>query len=240
MKKIFSLFIIVPFVVFSQSEWIEVDSKDFMNTIREFEQTIQLDESYSMETTYDIFKNYSDILPVQSVHGKLTCRNGKELNVSQMGFFMIQDEKYNLTIDTLNQQIIVQKPDSSLFYRKTINDVAAFSEITEAVYKKEVLGKTLYSLELKSGYPYHAIEFEFLSKEIISQIIIYSNQPYRVEDYTQESDKARIVINFKNLKKGIRVSLKDFVETADLIVVKAKEFHAIGKYKDYEVIDLRN
>jgi|SRR5690554_5244391 len=240
MKKILILFTIVPFVAFSQTDWEEIKPEVFIKAIQEFEESISLGESYSLETSYNIFKNYSDDVPVKSFVGKLTCRYGNELNVSQMGFIMVQDDKLNLTIDTINQQIIIQHPDSTFFYRKTVSDISSFSEIAEIVYRKETLGKTLFSLELKKGNPYHAIELEFLGKEMISRIIIYSNQPYSTEDYMTETDKAKIVINFTNFKKGKEVNLKSFKNISDFIIIKDLEFQAIGKYKDFELIDLRN
>lgn len=240
MKKVILLFTVLPLFVFSQTEWEEINPEVFMKAIQEFEESISLGESYSLETTYNIFKNYSDKVPVQSSVGKLTCRNGSELNVSQMGFIMIQDDKLNLTIDSVNRQIIIQQPDSTFFYRKTVSDISSFSEIAEIVYKKETLGKTLYSLELKKGNPYHAIELEFLGKEVISKVIIYSNQPYTTEDYMTETDKAKIVIDFTNFKKGRAVNLRNFKDISDFIIIKDLEFQAIGKYKDFELIDLRN
>src|SRR5690554_8167522 len=93
--------------------------------------------------------------------------------------------------------------------------------MAEVVYKKEVLGKTFYSLELKKGYPYSAIELEFLGKEIISRIVIYSNQPYTTEDYMTETDKAKIEVKITNFKKGKAVNFKSFKKIADFKIGRA-------------------
>ena len=240
MKHLLILFILSPFLLISQINWKEVKPKDFLIAIQEFEESIPFGENYSLETTYDIFKNSSDDLPVQSTKGVLTCRNGNELNVFQMGFIMVQDDRLNLTIDTVNQQIVIQKPDSSLFYRKTVNDVAVFSEMTEVIYKRVAQEKIIYSLELKNGYPYRAIELEFSGKEMISKIVIYSNQPYIAENFMDETNKAKIVINFTNFKKGKSVNLNSFKTISDYIIIRDVELIAIGRYKDFELIDLRN
>lgn len=156
-----------------------------------------------------------------------------------MGFTIIQDKEINVTIDTMNQQIVVQNPDSSFFYRKTMNDVSEFSEMAKKVHKKEFQTKTTYSLELKEGYPYNSIEIEFEGGNRVSEIIIYSNQPYKTEDQPS-NDKAKVVISINEFKKGKTVNLKNFKTPIEFVLMKDNIFQAVGKYKDFEVIDLRN
>ena len=239
MKQLISIILLIPFFTLSQNEWKEVASEDFIRAIQEFENSIVVDESYSMVTTYKVYQDYSDATPVQTSSGRLICRNGNELNLYQMGFTIIQDKEINVTIDTMNQQIVVQNPDSSFFYRKTINDVSEFSEMAKKVHKKEFQTKTTYSLELKEGYPYNSIEIEFEGGNRVSEIIIYSNQPYKTEDQPS-NDKAKVVISINEFKKGKTVNLKNFKTPIEFVLMKDNIFQAVGKYKDFEVIDLRN
>lgn len=234
------IILLIPFFTISQSNWEKVDAAVFMETIREYEQSIPVGESYSLETGYKIYRDYTDEQPVQSFDGKLVCRTGKELNVYQMGHLMIQDEAINITIDTISRQILIQQPDPSFFYRKTVQDYAAFSEMTEVTYKKVINGKTAYMLELKKGYPYRAMEFLFSEKNAISQIVIYSSQPYYVEEDTYSSEKAKIVLDFKNFRKGKTVDFKSFITVKDCVLIRGNEITPVGKYKDFEIIDLRN
>lgn len=239
MKQLILIIFLLPFFALTQNEWKEVDTEDFIRAIQEFENSIALDESYSMLTTYKIYQDYSDVTPVQTSSGRLICKNGKELNLFQMGFIIIQDKELNVTIDTVNQQIVVQNPDSSFFYRKTMNDVSEFSEMAKKIHKKEFQTKTTYSLELKDGFPYNSIELEFEGGNRVSEIIIYSNQPYKT-DGQPSNDKAKVVININDFKKGNVVNLNNFKTTNEFVLLKDNIFHAVGKYKDFEVIDLRN
>lgn len=242
MKKLIIILIpaIVPMLVFSQSNWEKADAAVFMNAIREYEQTISENESYSLETNYSIYNDFTDELPVQTFRGTLICRSGKELNVSQMGHLMVQNTEMNLTIDTLNKQILLQNPDHSFYYRKTVQDYSVFSEMAETVYQKQVNGKTSYMLELKKGYPYRAMEFVFLEKSFISQIIIYSNRPYYEEGDGYSGDQAKIVLDFKNFRKGKTVDFSSFTTIKDCIAIHNNEISPVGRFKHFEVIDLRN
>lgn len=239
MKKLIILFL-MPFCAVSQSNWEKTDASAFMDVMLAYEQSIAADESYSFETGYKIYRDHADQQHIQSFDGKLICRTGRELNVNQMGQLMVQDGQANVTIDTLGKQIIVQKPDLSFFHRKTVQDYAAFSEMAETAYRKISDGKTMYMLELKKGYPYQAMEFVFTEKDVISRIVIYSSQPYYTEGGAYSADKAKIVLDFKNFRKGKAVEFSGFNTVKDCIIMKDNEIIPVGKYKGFEIIDLRN
>ncbi len=229
-----------PLLGFSQSEWEKVDAKLFMDLIREYEQSVSSNENYSLETGYRIYNDYKDVQPVQSFEGKLICRAGKELNVCQMGQLMIQDASINISLDTAAKQLLVQKADPSFFYRKTLQDYSTFLEMTEMVYRKKMSNNTVFQLQLKKGNPYHSMEFTFSDKNFISQIVIYSNQPYYEEGDTYSGARAKIVLDFKNFKKGKAVDMAHFLTVKDYIVIKDGLLVPAAGYKDFEVIDLRN
>lgn len=240
MKQLIIILAILPFSGLSQTNWEKVDAAVFMEVIREYEQSVPLEESYSLETGYRIYKDFTDEDHIQSFNGKMICKDGKELNVHQMGHLMIQDKDMNVTIDTLNRQIIVQQPDHSFYYRKTVQDYSIFSEMAEVTYRKKEGSKTVYMLEFKRGYPYKAIEFSFTEQKTISQVVIYSNQPYYNEDDTESGDQTKIVMNLNDFRKGKSVDFNGFITVKDCILIKETELIAIGKYKDFEIIDLRN
>ncbi|WP_343748372.1 hypothetical protein [Fluviicola sp.] len=235
------LFILIcPLAGLSQSEWEQVEPQVFMDLIRAYEQSVAANESYSLETAYRIYNDYKDVQPAQSFEGKLICRGGKELNVSQMGQLMIQDASVNISLDTAARQLLVQKADPSFFYRKTVQDYSTFLEMTEVVYRKAMSNKTVFQLQLKKGGPYHSMEFTFSDKNFISQIVIYSNQPYYEEGDTYSGAKAKIVLDFKNFKKGKTVDFSHFRTVKECIQMKDNQLIPVGAYKDFEVIDLRN
>lgn len=238
--KVLIYLLLAPFISLSQNEWEKVDGQVFMDLIREYEKSVPEGENYSIETGYRIFSNTTSQLPVQAFEGRLICKSGKALNVFQMEHLMVQDETLNITIDTLGKKILIQKPDPSFFYRKTVKDYSAFLEMAETVQKRQLGDKTVYRLILKKGNPYQAMDFAFNEKNFIAQIIIYSNQPYYEEGDMPSSDKAKIVLDFKNFKKGKSVDLKHFLTIKDCITIKDQIITPTTAYRDFEVIDLRN
>ncbi|MDR0802493.1 hypothetical protein [Fluviicola sp.] len=238
--KGFIFTILFPLIASSQNEWQKVNAQVFLDLIRQYEQSIPTGENYSLETGYKIYNDYNDLQPVQSFEGKLICRAGKELNIFQMGHRMIQDASVNITLDTTGKQLLVQKADPSFFYRKTIEDYTIFLELIESVYQKTENTNQVYLLQLKNGNPYHAMEFTFSDKNFISQIVIYSNQPYYTEGEADSSGKAKIVLDFKNFRKGKAVDFSHFLTVKNCILIKDDQLIPVGSYMNFEVIDLRN
>jgi hypothetical protein len=239
MKNLFVI-LFVPFFAFSQSEWQQTNANEFGEIVRQYEQNIPKNDHYSLDTKYSIYKDYDAELPLETFNSKLICRLATAFNVSQMNYLMIQDNTANLTIDTSERQLIVQQPDTSFFHRKTLQDYAELSKMTTAIYKKALNGKTNYMLEFTKGLPYQAMEFVFSDKNTISQLVIYSSSPYYVEGDGSSSEKAKIVLDFDALKTGKSVNLNGFLNVKDCVLIEGNTITALGKYKDFEVIDLRN
>ncbi len=238
--RILIFVLLLPFLTCAQGEWEKVEPSVLMDLLREYETSFPNSESYSLETGYKVFNDYRDKVPVQVFDGKLVCKNGKELNIYQMGHLTVQDVNLNLTIDTMSKQVLVQKADPAFFYRKTVGDYQTFLEITEVVYKKQVSGNKIFLLQLRKGYPYHSMEFTFSEKNFITQVVIYSNQPYYEETESASQGRAKIVMDFKNLRKGKAVDFSHFLTLKDCIQVKDEKIFPIGVYRNFELIDLRN
>jgi hypothetical protein len=112
--------------------------------------------------------------------------------------------------------------------------------MAETVQKRQLGDKMVYRLTLKKGNPYQAMDFTFNEKNFITQITIYSNQPYYQEGDLPSSGNAKIVLDFKNFKKGKSVDLKHFLTIKDCITIKDKVITPTAPYQNFEVIDLRN
>ena len=244
MKLYTLLILILPFTGLTQVKWERTEPSAFMDAIIMFEKTIAENESYSYDTQYTYYRDYFDSIPVKTFQGRLISKGGKEMNVHQLEFLMIQNGELNLTIDTIQKKLIVQFSDSSFFYRKSVKDYAVLSELASAVYKKSIDGNITYLLELKEGLPYHAMEFVFSGNDRISEITIYSNTPYESDESnsTESDSKAKIVLRFSNFQKGKIVNLKNFVFISDCVSIdnKTLEIKPLNRYTNYEIIDLRN
>lgn len=233
--------LLFPFITSAQSNSEKVEPSMFMDLLRQYEESFPVGESYSLVTAYKIFNDYRDKSPVEFFNGKLICRYGKELNIYQMGHLTVQDETWNITIDTIAKQVLVQKADPAFFYRKTLGDYKIFLEMAETLYRNTVNGKEIYTLQLKKGQPYHSMEFTFADKNFISQVVIYSNQPYYVEnDNGIAGQRAKIVLEFKDFRKGKNIDFKSFLTIKDCIQIKDNQVTPVGVYKNFEIIDLRN
>ncbi|TSJ41862.1 hypothetical protein [Fluviicola chungangensis] len=234
------LLIFIPFISFSQGDWEKVDPQVFVEVLRTFEKTIAEGESYSFETHYSIYNDHKDQTPVKQFKGSLICKSGKELNVRQMGQLMIQNPAMNLTIDTVSKQLVIQQADPSFFYRKTVDDYLKFSEMAEGIYRKKLVEQDVYILELKKGFPYKSMEITVTKQGTITQVIIYSNQPYQVDNTDYSNARAKIVMDMRDFRKGKSVDFKGFLTIGDFIKQEREKLIPTGSYSHYELIDLRN
>lgn len=48
------------------------------------------------------------------------------------------------------------------------------------------------------------------------------------------------MLDFKNFRKGKAVDLSGFIPVNDCIDLKNSEIKPIGKFRDFEIVDLRN
>lgn len=234
------ILLLIPFLGFGQGDWEKVEPKEFMEVLRGFEQSISSDASYSFETHYRIYNDSKDAVPVKQFIGYLTCKSGNALNVSQMGQLMVQHAGLNLTIDTASRQLIVQKADSTLFYRKTVEDYGKLTEVAASVFRRKQGEEYLYILELKKGNPYKSMEFTITAEKSIREIVINSNSPYLVEDMDYSSAQAKIVMEIRNFRKGKGVETKGFLTVDKFVKQEGNQLVLKEEYKGYELIDLRN
>lgn len=239
MRNRLIIILLFPFLASAQQEWEEIDPAVFFDVVQDSEKAIPEGQSYSFISQYKIYNDYTDENPVETFTSELLCRNGKELNVFHINYYMIQDKSLNLTIDSINKQLIVQPADTSFFYRKTIQDYADFLLLAKKIHRKKENGTTRYDLELKPGHIYKAIEFVFSNQNFISQITIYSNSPYTIENNISTDAKAKIVIDFEDFKTGRKVDFNDFKTISDFIIIEGYQISSLEKYKEFEVIDLR-
>jgi hypothetical protein len=234
------LLVFIPCISFSQSDWEKVEPQVFVEVLRAFEKTIAEGESYSFETQYSIYNDHKDQTPVKQFTGSLICKSGKELNVKQMGQLMVQNSEMNLTIDTASKQLVIQKADPSFFYRKTMDDYLKFSEMAESIYRKNLDEQAIYILELKKGFPYKSMEITVTKQNTIVQVIIYSNQPYLVDNVDYSNDRAKIVMDIRGFRKGRSVDFNGFLTVDNFLEKEGEKIVPRGNYSQYELIDLRN
>src|SRR5690554_1699595 len=98
MRKItFIIVLLLPICLLSQTDWTVIEPTDFLEELRTFEKSIPEGESYSFSTDYSIYNDFADVLPIKTYSGHLICREGIDFNISQMDYFVVQNEHYNVS-----------------------------------------------------------------------------------------------------------------------------------------------
>lgn len=242
MRKFYFTFILLfPICLIAQTDWEDIEPVEFLKELRVFEELIPEGESYSFSTSYLVYNDFADVMPIQTHSGYLVSKNGVDFNISQMGYLIIQNEKYNVSIDSINRQLVVQFSDPAFSYRKTLEDYTELVEVTEEIKKRVANNTTYYSLILKPGYSFHSMEYAFTKDNLISEVIIYGNRPYSSEDNNNGNsmNRSKVIIRFTDFKIGKSVSLKEFVSLEELIHFDNDRIEPLGKYEKYEILDLR-
>lgn len=242
MRKFYFTFILLfPICLIAQTDWEDIEPVEFLKELRVFEELIPEGESYSFYTSYLVYNDFADVIPIQTHSGYLVSKNGVDFNISQMGYLIIQNEKYNVSIDSINRQLVVQFSDPAFSYRKTLEDYTELVEVTEEIKKRVANNTTYYSLILKPGYSFHSMEYAFTKDNLISEVIIYGNRPYSSEDKNNGNsmNRSKVIIRFTDFKIGKSVSFKEFVSLEELIHFDNDRIEPLGKYEKYEILDLR-
>lgn len=237
--SITTLFIILfSNVIFGQksSNWVQIDSKEYLSAIVKLEESIPLSESYYLKINNLVFSDYETKLPYQHVVSELKCEAGHLFNIHSNGVLIVQDKGINLTIDTLNNQIYLQNEEEKYHYRKQPDDYLILADLAKRFFKSIDGELVTYYLEFQPGYEITGIELT-LDNEWFKKMVYYSATP--INHYEFPDQLARFEISIDTFKKGKKSLNGPLIHPKDILSVQADRLILQPKYEKYEVIDLR-
>lgn len=193
---------------------------------------------YSYNTKYLLYEDVNDIKPKISYEGKYLTNN-KAYNLYQFGTLIIQDGELNVTIDSVEREIIINRIDSTLLLNRNLSDLKGLINSQNKVDKKVVNHKEHYMIQLGNLAKYKAVEIVNENNKMTELIFYTPEQELELEDGTKRTCRPKLIIEFSNYTFNDKVDTKLLRTWREFLEKNGDYFQVKKKYEDYKLIDLR-
>ena len=159
-------------------------------------------------------------------------------NIIQVEQFIIQNEEVMLIIDTVNMQIVVNKPNPAFKKSITGENSLEANKLIKEVTQKKLNNEERYLITFTERSSIESMHVHFSKDGLISKII--SNAAYPVPDQTQGRDvmiQPRMEIVFTKYEFGGNVNTSTMKNVES--VYNAENKSLTEEYKNFQLIDLR-
>jgi hypothetical protein len=230
--------LLVSSVAWSQEK--EITLEEFSAFITSMDAKIPQKTSYSIQAEYFFF----DQLQTKDTAAKMAFsmvynHSKKLLNMQQMDKFVVQDEQFQVIIDTVEKTVLLNVSNPDLIGKRTSDD---FKDLLKSKCKATVKkGKTMdtYYLMFPPGTRYLGVELWVDKKDQVRKYIMYAGK--EIVDESAEIEKLiqpRMEIHYApyviggDAEKQKLIQIKDIVQLENPMVL-------LGKYAGFELIDMR-
>jgi len=229
------------FVSANAQEWEDVSLEDFSKAILSVEERVPKGSSYGFEADYYFFEQLVSTDTTLALHTELNYQYAsKLLNMDQFGRLIVQTKDVQITCDTTYKQLILNDPNPEYTKRKGMEDFKLLLK-SECTVQKMVKGKfEVYSILFAQGARYRGAEIWIEKEGMVSKYILHAGTP--VLDDSGKEDKViepRLEVHFKNYVFGAQADKKKLIGDEEYFI-DLKELKLQEKYKEFEIVDLRN
>lgn len=219
-------------------QWVESNVKEYADAIAQIDKNAQKNMAISYETSYSFYKDIKDTKASLQYNGKYIKKNNL-INTNLFGKILIQDEEIQVTIDSVERVIIINKIDSSYFSNRSLKELENLVNSKCKVEKKTDLNGTSFSIQFTGKEKYSGLEINF-DKQIIKEMILYSKeQEVELEDGKTQISTPKLIIRFYNYKYNLAIDEKEFIKTTAVLKKENNTYRLNESYSKYKLIDLR-
>lgn len=225
------VFLLLTSLFAKAGEW-----EDYYALLRKHQEAKQLNGSVVTRYFYEGNKT-----PLKTEHGSFVI-DGSKKYVNYEGHLLIQNEKYNITVDRENKVVMVNNAlkEESNDVIKDIGtfgkDSARFRNSVSLVNTKNDQNSKVFELKFNSDKTqYEKIIVEFASKSGLVKKISYLWR----KSAQYKSNPVKVEIDYAGLASGNPASKSTFSEE-QVARIKGDNIKPLKLYEDYKVIDYRN
>lgn len=239
-----SILILVMFLfgfILPDSNWETVTASDMSKEIKSMEEFYKNTSAYSIKIVHRTYRNYSATKIEDESTGFFIKDAKNNYHSYSMGIRTIQNSKMKLTIDSLNKSILLNEPDSYLSKEVKISELKDLLKLCSAIKMNKEEGAKKYRFEFNKGGSYSAYEIWANSSSQIKKLILFFNTEVLTDPSDEKSAKTkpRAEISFSDYTTGITPDYKKYFDETPYIQLKNEKYSGVGKYKGFEVLDLR-
>jgi hypothetical protein len=222
------------------AQWVSIPTSDYINAMEEIQKATNFETSYSYLCHYTFTDQITEDT-LEEADGFLIY-NAKQglMNFHQVNFTGVQTKDLLILCDTLNQQILLQKPTKSPFNNREVLNIP--TELQEQYQVKKCIENELtkYELSLPEGSEYAYIRMSINKKKQVVNYQLVSATTVQLDAFQDENKVLPVMnISFRDYEYGSEVEKKK-ISTPQDFFSDANMQKSIRKFAEYEIIDLRN
>ncbi|WP_027420966.1 LolA family protein [Crocinitomix catalasitica] len=233
MIKLFRLSLIIFFTLQGFSA---ETPESFLNKVRQNYEginSLELKMNYSLYKSHNSLDKYSFDQSVFLMYGTNTYRTVED-------FELLTSDEFNLKIDNKEQRIFISNAVPAQILDYKIDVLLTFCE---KLYVQDINGEKYIELLIKDeiNLPFSKIKLIVTKDYLISQMTFYysTKMDFSKDFFSKEESLPKLVVDYTYFKKGWR-DKDNILSTANYINQSNQVIAGIGKYSNYEVIDLRS
>lgn len=223
------------------TEWKEISLNEYEKAWNEFNKYYSSKKSYSVDITYTSYKGYDATKEHEQMKG-YHKKDGSNFHNYIMGIRTIQNHQVKLTIDSINQSILVSDPDIT---KPIDGPVLSYEQMKKKVksykFHQQADGTLNYRVEYQKGTSFTATEIKASKDYFIKEIILFYSGEYNTDPDDENSKKTnpKLAITYSNFKKDITINKNEFNIKPYVIIDNENKIKLSELYKNYELLDLR-
>lgn len=194
-------------------------------------------QNFSVPVSHASFANYSTAIPHEHFDGNIVCK-GIMYHSKELGMETIQNQDYNIVIDTESKLIVVSNPKDPLMSVVQNVDTLSLHSVTQCSLKKIGTKKTL-RFDFHSG---HKLEREEIliddDDKVLEMTFYFSSDDGDRSNNSGIKEKPKVVVSYGAYDLSPHIDPAEFSEKP-YVTFSEDKLTLTTQYSDYHLIDAR-
>lgn len=222
------------------ASWETASKEEFLKASEKASNWFSQNTNYKVDITYSSFTDHSST-NAHDIYSGYYKRQNNNFASSAMGVLTIQNDKYRISVDTVNHLMMLQNKTE---IGQAIGDAKSFSDLLDRVKaikkQKGENGSVSYKIDFNQNDLYSAYEFKVNEKGYLVFMKYYYSKELKDEQEDKTlTGKPRLEVAFSNYQTNVKFNHeKDFSEK-QFVKEEGKKIIPIGNYSKYEFKDYR-
>lgn len=236
-----ALFLLMVSMKDDSNQWKKIQVSELMDEIHKMENFYKKNRTYSMLVSHATYVGHTSEKSYEKTDGFIIKQENK-LHSFLLGIETIQNEQYNVVIDTSMNTIAVSDPTKeNNEMAMPLNAALAMKKITECKKLENKQSAKQFRIEFLSTYNMQAEEIKMGNDYSLKELTLFYRQKFKVDpdnnDSPMEQPKAKITV--KEQKLNPKIDPNEFKVSKFFTSDKSGRLYVTAAYKEFELSDLR-
>ena len=196
-------------------------------------------ENVSMDIKYELFTNYSAVLPYESSSGSYV-KQGSSYYSNLLGITTVQNKKYAVSVSESDQMIVVSNPVKTGKAPSLVETDSLLKRCTSTEVKKTAEGVTTCILHFENApfCEFDRIEIEVGTNSFITSMTLFYREAVNLNesDPQLKKEKPKLVISYSNINTNPVIKADQFSERT-YIIDNGEKITGASAYSTYRILN---